>query len=345
MKTPSRDISVDALRGIAIFIMIFANMGPLITEPHSWFYRVIGSMAAPTFITLAGMMVALGVRKNPSKGFAYYLGRGVFILVVAALIDMGAWSLKPFTTVDVLYLIGVGLPVAYLAAKLPVKATAAIVCAIYIATPFLQQLLGYTPYPTEFTLDGKLTHIIKGQTSILNHWLIDGWFPLFPWLGTMLSGVAIGRLRWDGPASKPARGMGAVGSMMLVVGAILFSGYSGPLYSRFGYSEIFYPVTAGFMLLSLGFVLVMLALIDIRPEADLWGWFRPLGECALFVYIAHSFILGRVYSGWLHDMHEVQALPYYAALVALMMVLALLLRKIRAGGTHLPQMVRWIIGA
>ena len=50
----------------------------------------------------------------------------------------------PFVGVDVLYLIGVAIPLAYLAARAPLWSAAAVTGAILGATPFLQQWLGYT---------------------------------------------------------------------------------------------------------------------------------------------------------------------------------------------------------
>ena len=58
--TKFRDIPVDLLRGIAIALMVAANTVPYLLAPPAPFpVRVLASLAAPLFILLSGMMVAL----------------------------------------------------------------------------------------------------------------------------------------------------------------------------------------------------------------------------------------------------------------------------------------------
>jgi len=105
----NRDISIDILRGLAIFTMVAANMAPyVLIEPHPFWFRFYGSFAAPLFILISGMMVAL-TTLTKGHDFKYFLVRGILIVTVGALIDVVMWNFYPFTTVDVLYLIGVSL--------------------------------------------------------------------------------------------------------------------------------------------------------------------------------------------------------------------------------------------
>jgi uncharacterized membrane protein len=68
-----RDISIDITRGMAIFMMIAANMLPyLLATPVPVFVRIYATCAAPIFVTIAGMMVALTREKHP---FKYFLDR------------------------------------------------------------------------------------------------------------------------------------------------------------------------------------------------------------------------------------------------------------------------------
>ena len=64
---PFRDLSVDLLRGLAIAVMVAANLVPfLLVPPAPFWLRVIASVAAPLFIFLSGMMVALSFRMKKS---------------------------------------------------------------------------------------------------------------------------------------------------------------------------------------------------------------------------------------------------------------------------------------
>src|SRR3954467_15585140 len=58
---------VDLLRGLAIASMVAANAGAqVLRAPHPLAFRLLGSLAAPTFVTLAGMMVAHATRADRS---------------------------------------------------------------------------------------------------------------------------------------------------------------------------------------------------------------------------------------------------------------------------------------
>jgi uncharacterized membrane protein len=50
------------------------------------------------------------------KGYhaGHFLTRGASILLVGVLIDVFIWGIIPFMTMDVLYLVGFSLPIAYL---------------------------------------------------------------------------------------------------------------------------------------------------------------------------------------------------------------------------------------
>jgi len=56
---PGRELWVDAVRGVAICVMVPANMAPMLAEPHRGSCGSSGVWAAPIFVILAGMMVAL----------------------------------------------------------------------------------------------------------------------------------------------------------------------------------------------------------------------------------------------------------------------------------------------
>ncbi len=75
-----RDVSIDITRGLAIFMMIMANALPyLLTTPVPFPVRLYGSFAAPIFVTLAGMMVALTKKRH---NFGYFLDRGAVIVLI-----------------------------------------------------------------------------------------------------------------------------------------------------------------------------------------------------------------------------------------------------------------------
>ena len=193
-----RDHAIDIVRGIAIVTMVGANLAVFLPEPHSFFLRVYSSFAAPTFICLAGMMVALSVDRNmvSKHSFMYFFKRGLFLLAVASLIDILAWKSVPFINVDVLYLIGFSLPILFVCAFYQTGTLLLLSLAIFLATPVLQYYFGYREIPLALSLINPSSFSAFNWSIVLKHWLIDGWFPLFPWLGYGIFGVALGKLRW-----------------------------------------------------------------------------------------------------------------------------------------------------
>lgn len=147
-----RDSSIDILRGLAIFTMIPANMAAHgLAEPHSFGFRLYGSVAAPLFVFLAGMMVVYTLNKK-SYTLSYYIKRAGLTCLIAVLIDTLIWGTLPFLTFDVLYVIAFAMPVIYFFYRLPTWAQVLIVCAIFALTPILQQTMGYNPTPEESAL-------------------------------------------------------------------------------------------------------------------------------------------------------------------------------------------------
>src|SRR5688572_28034394 len=99
--------------------MIAANMAPYsYEEPDPLAFHLYGSLAAPMFIFLAGMMVSYTatIKAHPIQ---YYLKRAAATMLVPALIDSCIWDILPLVTFDVLYMIGLAMPLIFLFNKLP----------------------------------------------------------------------------------------------------------------------------------------------------------------------------------------------------------------------------------
>jgi len=256
--TQNRDLTIDILRGFAVFTMIGANMGgPILNKSEVPFWlRLYGSFAAPLFILIAGMMVSLTTQTR-RHGLSYFLKRGMMILAVGALIDMFIWGIIPFTTVDVLYLIGLSIPIVYLSQRLGTKPRWIIIVLIFVSTPFLQHVLGYTEYPTEFSLLGQPTIIPKNPTGILNHWVIDGWFPIFPWLGFSLLGASIADQRLRLKSFRDRRFL-LLGMALMACGAVAWWLHTGELMTRAGYFNLYYPPTVGYVIVSIGLIVTVI---------------------------------------------------------------------------------------
>ncbi len=344
-KGRNRDSTIDILRGVAIFTMVAANMAPtVLVSPHPLLFRFYGSFAAPLFILVSGMMVVF-TAQTKGHGLRYFLLRGAMIVTMGALIDVLIWRIIPFTTVDVLYLIGISLPLAYLFSRLGTLHRWIIVIFIFLATPLLQTYFGYTDYPTEFFLSGQPTIIIANQTGILNHWLIDGWFPIFPWLGFSLLGVNIAALRWNKLHSNLGKNnISLIGLGILAFGAILWWLHPGSLLTRAGYSELFYPPTIGYIVTAIGIIVILFSIVDRNPSLLAYKPLQLLGESALFMYILHlvliEYVIAQIEPPQIFQFY----LLTYIILSSFLISIAYGLKILKSRWKEKPFIIRFLLG-
>lgn len=342
-----RDKTIDTLRGLAIFTMVAANMAALVlAEPHPFWFRLYGSFAAPLFILLAGMMVALTTQTKGHR-LKYFVIRGVMIIAVGVLIDVLIWNIYPFMTVDVLYLIGISLPLAYLFLRMNTLSRWVIVISIFLVTPILQNILGYTDYPTEFYLWGEQTVAVENQTNIFNHWVVDGWFPIFPWIVFSLIGVNLANLRWK-DKSYTTFGKNAIfliGIGILVFGGIIWWFYPGSLLVREGYSELFYPPTVGYVISSIGLIIILFSIIDWRPSIIIYKPLQALGESALFMYILHLALIKYIITLVWSEENLQKFLLIYVVLSFFLISIAYGLRVLKIKWKNRPFIIRFLFGS
>lgn len=320
----TRDKTIDILRGIAIVLMVMGNLQPVLQSPHPFWLRAYGSFAAPIFIILSGMMVGL-TRLKKKHNFNYYLRRGLILIIIGALIDLLIWNIIPFSTIDVLYLIGLAIPLSYGVHQLKTWQSIILIMGIFLGTIVLQNFLGYSAYPdAEKYLSALNTINLAWFLLSLRHWLIDGWFPIFPWLGYAFFGILVSRLRWQLNYQKKFLYWGL---FLFALGLSLWVYYPGALYEREGYSELFYPPVIGFNLTALGLFLGLLFLVDLTKNIPLYKYFQVLGECSLFMYILHSVILGWIIFKIWSDISLFLTLSIYIILIVALLGIGLSIRR------------------
>ncbi len=346
-----RDIPVDILRGLAIVLMVMANMAPALLQPPvpGWF-RLLSSLAAPLFITTAGTMVALS-RTGRGRSFGYIALRGGLVILAGALLQLLVYAIVPFIDVDVLYLIGLSLPVVWLCLELPKRSRLIVIILILFLAPVLWAGFGYNESLAEptFSLSGHGDPGIPvpGPGDIVKRWLIDGWFPVFPWLALSLLGAEIGMYRWGSGGVKMFRFTreGRYAAGLLVLGGTLWALFPGAQVIRDGYVELFYPPVPGLLVFAAGFFLLVLTILDHFPGYySLLDPLRAAGECSLALYLLHLIVIRLVIvpAGILVPVTEY--ILVYLVLMAGLILIAYLLRFIRKNWRHQPFLVRFLIG-
>jgi uncharacterized membrane protein len=339
-----RDETIDVLRGLAIFTMVAANMAAVVlVEPHPFALRAYGSFAAPLFIFLSGMMVAHTSRAR-SHPFSYFALRGVLVVLVGALLDVLLYSIYPFIEMDVLYLIGLGLAAAYLLLRCSRSAGLTISVLILLLTPILHATVGYRRLPTEI----ELFHGLQRQTvlDVVRNWFVDGYFPVFPWLGfSFLGALSHDIRRRFRPFSlrRHFRGL-AVSGGVLVSGILVWRAFPGTLFTRWGYSELFYPPTIGYLLTALGVIALLFFIVDGIATKPLLAPLRVLGRTSLFMYILHLVVIDQVMERLWTNVSLRWFLVLYVATAGALILVAFGVRAVMDRWKRSPFLVRFVLG-
>ncbi len=336
--------SIDIFRGVAIFTMLMANSaaGSLV-PPHHFWLRIYGSFAAPIFVFLAGFMVGIGYQKHP---LSYFIKRGLEVILVGVLIDVLIWRIIPCTTFDVLYLTGLGIPVAAFTLKLKTPIRISLCILFFAAGPILQHLFSYSETVHEFNLKGfSIAHFdfMHSFHWWLKSWLFDGWFPVFPWMGFVIAGTL-----------AFTHGSHIVNNIkvFLPLGMTLFiSGlarlyFHRPLAEREDYSELFYPPGVAYLCAAIGAITIGVSSLKyLRPTFGL-QFLRFLGSCSLFIYIFHSAVIYFVLDEYFAELQLKEYILMYTVFSAFMIFCAWILFELKQKPfwKKVPKFLKFVFG-
>jgi uncharacterized membrane protein len=304
MRSAGRLRYIDVARGIAVLLMIEAHTSDAWTraaDKHGAAFRdatILGGFAAPMFLWLAGVGVALAATraeaKSGSRGRALesVCSRGLEIFILAFLFRLQAFIVSPgghpvtLFRVDILNVMG---PAIVMAAALwaltgspvPRVWTFAIAAtAVAMATPIVRAATWVHALPTwvQWYLrpDGDFTT-----------------FTLLPWAGFVFAGGATGALIACGRDEKGASRIQAwhalAGAALVAIGFVTAARPS--IYA----TASFWTSSPTWFAIRLGVLMVALSLLFVLPSPD---WLVRLGRSSLFVYWIHvELVYG--YASWL----------------------------------------------
>ncbi len=332
------------MRGIAILTMVAANMAPYaLILPPPFLFRFYGTFAAPLFIMLSGMMIALKGEAG-EHDFKYYLVRGALVLIVAALIDVLIWHMVPFVEMDVLYLIGIAVPLVFLFLKLKTPLRWVVIGALFLLTPVLQGVFGYKEGEPVSSGVGRFVMGDTGIAGITKSWLIDGDFPVFPWLGIAFLGPVLQKLRLRSERHFATGKALLAGVITTICGSVLWLAHPGEMLIVLGYSELFYPPTLGYIVTAIGIMITLFCVVDRKPDLLFYEPLRALGESSLFIYIFHLVIIRYVIQHYWPHKDFLTFLVVYMVLMLFLTLSAYLLRVVRAMWPKRPFLIKFLIG-
>jgi uncharacterized membrane protein len=346
----NRNFVIDILRGIAIFTMVAANLSASLLQSvdKTLLFRLYGTFAAPLFIMLAGMMVVVTAEKHAS--FLHFLKRGGLIAAFGCLLDVLVWHIYPFLSYDVLYLIGFCIPAVYLLSKYCTISTRIGIIILLIAlTPVLQTQFNYREELTSVEIttlrfSDYLGFLFSGST--LQRFLLDGWFPVMPWLSFAITGSVLGSLSGQDYSFASKRFL-VIGMAIFSIGVALWLALNPHLVMREGYSELFYPPTTGYWFTATGLIFIGFYCVERTQRFAVHTVFLKLGHASLFMYIFHLAVLAFILMpiGFLNSQPISTFIATYLVVIAIMVVVGYGLDKIKKKHKNLPFIVRFIIGS
>jgi uncharacterized membrane protein len=317
----NRDNTIDILRGFAVAVMAGVHTSNYLWyAPHyTWWFPFYYSMTAPLFIAITGMMVALSLFKK-SYSFKHYLIRGFAVLIMAIFLDVAVYQIYPFVGFDVLYVIAFAIPLSYLFLKLNRITQLVLILFIFMITPILHGIFGYTNEVLLLSLE-KDVYAFSNLFSILERMFVNGWFPIFPWLGFAFLGAWFGDLRWRCKAALCVHNTPLlyIGGALSICGTLLlYSGIDTP-----GIDIIFAPFSGyfGYIIIVTGLGLVFFSLIQRSTLTAFYYPFMLFGKMALFFYIVHLALLEYVSYFYYKEFTLQNTVIGYLILIGVMFIL------------------------
>lgn len=197
----ARQLSLDALRGVAVILMMEQHLGTWLWQvadpsrslvaqaPLYMGLNALGGLAAPIFITLAGAGVSFLVAGRAHRSVdAILVRRGLGLLGFGYLLNWLTPSWFSPGSWFVLHLMGLGIATSPLWRRLPDAALLALEAGILAATVAVQAWLR-----TPILLDNSRMRDLDLPGGAARLALAEGQFPVLPWLGVFLAGVVVGR--------------------------------------------------------------------------------------------------------------------------------------------------------
>jgi uncharacterized membrane protein len=339
MSTTSRMLSLDALRGLAVFLMMEQHIGvwlwnsyvspsQLLKHPVFVGFNALGGGAAPLFITLAGVGGVLFDASRTGKGWSparvdvTQIKRGLAVMGFGYLLNLITPSWFSPLSWFVLHLMGAAMLLGPLWRRLPTTALLALAAAVLVATTGVQEWL-----ETPARLGNSHMRNTDLAGGALRLALAEGQFPIFPWLALFLGGTATGRWLLADDLTSIRR----LGGLGIVVGGGLAAawglGLTGEgLLTRAGrFNGTFYPCSPAYILLIGGIIQVAIAGLVAREQRHGMrvGVWVHLGRASLTLLLVHVYIfreLSRPLGFW----SALDAGPALAGTLAAIAVAALL---------------------
>ncbi|WP_082449400.1 DUF1624 domain-containing protein [Sphingomonas sp. Leaf67] len=317
----ARLVSIDALRGFVMVLMLLDHVregfflwvpigdpvDALTVSPASFFSRLTSQICAPVFVALTGLGAYLYAQKHSkSDTTAFLLKRGIFLVLLELTVVNFQWRAEfPPTIVYLQVIWAIGLSMIVLAGL--IRLPHIVIAAIGVAIVAGHNLLDPIVLPPEHPFYAIWSLLHERGTITIGGLPIRFSYPVLPWIGVICLGWTAGPWFARGDVAARGRTLVRAGLAMLAAFVVLrFANVYGdtPWFVVPGSSLrtvmsflalTKYPPSLLYVLATLGFGLLLLALFDRIADARVTGWLAVLGGAPMFFYLFHLYILRTVY--------------------------------------------------
>ena len=316
--------SLDMLRGLVIVVMALDHVRDFVmtaavqdptadptTGPLLFATRWITHFCAPTFVFLAGTSAGLmASRKPPAELASFLLTRGLWLIVLEAVVISTAWSFAPtgvagfggrtYVALQVIWVIGASMVILAGAQFLGRRACLAIGAAILLGHNLLDAV-----WPAAMTSGSTAplwAALHSRQFYDVGSFAVFFSYPLLPWTGVMLLGFGAAGL-FELPARKREErllriGIGLVIAFVLIRAVNVYgdphawdsdpSSITASVISFLGTTK--YPPSLLFTLMTLGPAAIACAFAE-RMRGRVSDALVTFGRAPLAFYISHLYLI------------------------------------------------------
>lgn len=302
-----RIYSLDALRGIAVFLMIEQHVGiwlwrgpnraageTIFDYPLLVSFNALGGGAAPLFVSLAGVGSALFVATNRPQTDRTLVRRGLTLMGFGLALNLLTPSWFSWGSWFVLHMMGFAMALAPIWRRFSTRSLLALCAVVLLAAVGVQEWL-HTPA----TINNKHMRNVLMPGGPLRLAVAESQFPILPWLTFYLAGFVSGRwLDRSRPGNVAKLGLAFIGFAMAGL-ALLHSGViSHPWLARaFNLHLGFFPASPAIVGLLLGGALLQIAAmfeIEKRWSISENNPLVTLGRISLTLLMLHVWLFREV---------------------------------------------------
>jgi hypothetical protein len=211
--------------------------------------------------------------------------------------------------------------------------------------PLLQEEYGYRYAPDGFTLQAGVSFAeIIDQAHLAQSWFIDGWFPVFPWLGVAFAGYLAGDFRIKHPSFANGKVL-LTALCSLAIGVWWWQVEPTERFAREGYPDLFYPPTLAFFCIAAGVLLLLFFIVDHKPQSRIYTPLKLYGKCSLLMYALHSLLISEFFVPLSQQGIKFAFSKFcllYLGLMAILLCVALGISKLKP--KRLPTAARFFVG-